>query len=240
MRSTVLARLFLCAVIGFAATIPAVASAENPLLEDAPPVMNHRPLHDGRHWVAPQFGLTIGDPYVTNLMAGVAWRYYISSWFGVGIDAWAGGGVTTSLTDSIERELTNDTSTFVLSTSSLRLLANATLEFVPFSGKAMMFSDSLVYADLHIDVGVGAAIVAGSERIEDSVSLAPMFGIGGRVFPTRWLSVGLEVKDYLVNRALAARRDGSVAGSSFGHNWLLGITVGFSFPMLPEPNVDEP
>ncbi len=240
MRSTVLARLSLCAVIGVMTTFPAVASAENPLLEDAPAVMSYRPLHEGRNWVAPQFGVTLGDPYVTNLMAGVAWRYYVASWFGIGVDAWAGGGITTSLTDSIERELSRETSTFVLSTSSLRLLANATLEFVPFSGKAMMFSDALVYADLHIDVGVGAAIIAGSERIEDSISIAPMFGIGGRVFPTRWLSIGLEVKDYVVNRALAARRDGSVAGSSFGHNWLLGLTVGFSFPMLPEPLTDSP
>jgi outer membrane beta-barrel protein len=241
MRSTVFQRLLLNAcLVALVLVTPRNGLAENPLIEDAPPVMRARPLHDGRHWVAPQFGVTMGDPYVSNAMAGIGWRYYLTRWFGIGADLWAGVGITTSLNDDIERELSTEAATFTLSTSSLRLLANATFEFVPFTGKAMLFSDTLIRADVHIDLGIGAAIVAGSERIEDTVSIAPMFGVGGRVFPTRWLSVGLEVKDYLVNRALAARRDGSVAGSSFGHNWLVGLTVGFSFPMNPEPARDEP
>lgn len=218
---------------------PGAASAENPLLDDAPPIMKVRPLLDGRHIIAPQVGLTIGDPYTQNFMAGVYWRYHLTPWFGIGADIWAGGGIDTSLTDDINRELSRPGVPFSLSTSSLQLLANATVELVPFSGKAMLFSDTLIRVDIHVTAGIGVAMVSGSERVEDTTSLAPTFGIGMRIFPNRWFSIGLDVKDYLVNRALAARRDGSVPGSSYDHNWLYGLSFGFSLPTDPAIELDE-
>lgn len=222
-------------VVATALTLAAVpARAENPLLDGAPPVMRVKPLHEGRHIVAPQFGLTIGDPYVQNLMAGLYWRYHFNPWLGIGADVWAGGGVSTGLTDDINRELSRPDRPFELSTSSLRLLGNLTLELVPWSGKAVLFSDALLRVDLHIDLGVGVAMVAGSERIEDKTSLAPTFGIGLRLFPNQWLSIGFDLKDYMVERALASRRDGSVPAPEFGHNWLFGLSIGFSFPTNPD------
>jgi len=226
-------------VIAAAAAGGAPARAENPLLDKAPPKMRVIPLHDGRHIVAPQFGLTFGDPYVQNLMAGVLWRYHFNPWLGIGADVWAGGGVNTTLTDDINRELSTEGRPFELSTTSLRLLANLTLEVVPFAGKALLFSDALVRFDVHLDLGVGIAMVSGSERIDDSVSLAPVFGIGVRIFPSDWLSIGIDIKDYLVERALASRRDSSVPAAEFAHNWLFGLSVGFSFPTNPGIQADR-
>lgn len=219
--------------------VASTARADNPLLDGQPPVMHPRPLLDGRHIVAPQFGLTIADEYEQNLMAGIYWRYHFASWLGIGADVWAGGGVSTSLADDVERELSREGRPFELSTSGLRLLANATVELVPFSGKAILLSDALMKIDVHIDLGVGVALVSGTGRIEDSVSLAPMFGFGIRLFPNRWLSIGLDIKDYIVERALASRRDGSVPGAEFGHNWLFGLSVGFSFPTNPPIEEDR-
>jgi outer membrane beta-barrel protein len=213
--------------------IVAPARAENPLLADKPPVMRVRPLHSGRHIVAPQFGITIADEYQQNLMAGIYWRYHFNSWLGVGADIWAGGGVSTSLSDDIERELSREGRPFELSTNGLRLLANVAVELVPFSGKAILLSDALMRIDVHIDLGVGIAMVSGNDRIDDSISLAPTFGVGIRLFPNRWLSIGFDIKDYIVERALASRRDGSVPGAEFGHNWLFGLSIGFSFPTNP-------
>ncbi len=209
------------------------AHAENPLLDDAPPKMKVIPLHDGRHIVAPQFGMTFGDPYEQNLMAGVYWRYYFNPWLGIGADIWAGGGVSTTLTDDINSELSREGRPFQLSTTSLQLLANATVEIVPFAGKAILFSDALVRFDVHINAGIGVALVSGSDRIDSSTSLAPTFGVGVRIFPSQWLSIGFDIKDYIVERALASNRDTSVDPAEFGHNWLFGLSVGFSFPTNP-------
>jgi len=218
-----------------ASVMAATARAENPMLADQPPVRKARPLLDGRHTIAPQFGMTLADPYQQNLLAGIYYRYHLASWLGIGLDLWAGGGVDTSLTDDIDRELSRPGRPFELSTSSLQLLGNVAVELVPFSGKAMLFSDALLRVDVHLTLGVGIALVSGSDdKIADSTSTAPTFGAGIRLFPSSWLSIGLEIRDYLVNRALASRRDGSVPGASFDHNWLFGLSIGFSFPTTPE------
>lgn len=234
-RRTPRARLAALVVASIAtlAGLSSTARAENPLLDDAPPVLRTRPLLDGRHIIAPQFGATLGDPYVRNLMAGVYYRYHLTSWLGLGADVWVGGGVDTKLTDDINAELSRPDQPFAISTTSIRFLANAVLELVPLSGKAILFSDALVRVDLHIDVGIGVAMVAGGDRIDDSASLSPMFGVGVRIFPSRWLSIGVDIKDYFINRALASSRDGSVPEATFGQNWLFGLSIGFSFPTNP-------
>lgn len=226
--------MMLVALVGAVVLGRVEARADNPLIDDQPPVLHVRPLLDGRHILAPQFGMTLDDPYQQNLMAGLYYRYHLTPWFGVGADLWAGGGVDTSLTDDIDKELSRPGRPFQLSTTSLQLLAGAAVELVPFSGKALLFSDALMRVDVHLTVGVGVAMVAGDERIPDSISVAPNFGAGIRLFPVPWLSIGLDVRDWLVNRALASRKDGSVAGSSFDHNWLFGLSIGFSFPTTPE------
>ncbi|TNF27151.1 MAG: hypothetical protein EP329_19985 [Deltaproteobacteria bacterium] len=229
-----LAAFALAGVVMLGALTPTPARAENPALEGAPPVLRGVKLLDGRNTLSPQFGMTLNDPYERNLMAGLGWRYFLDSWIGVGVDLWAGGGISTALTDDINRELTVGTQSFQLGTSSLRLLANAAVELVPFVGKGMIFGDQMVRVDLHIDLGIGVALTSGSGRVDDEVSIAPMFGVGLRFFPNDWLSVGIDLKDYLVNRVLASRKDGSVPGASFDHNWLLGLSVGFFFPTEPE------
>jgi len=226
-RRVVLAAGLALVLVGLSAT---TALAENPALEGSPPVMRSVRLLEGRHTIAPQFGLTLNDAYERNLLAGLGWRYFFSSWLGIGVDVWAGGGVQTSLTDDINRELSQGSQTFALGTSSLRLLANATLEIIPFTGKAVIFGDQFVRVDLHLALGVGVALTSGSGRVDDETSVAPMFGVGFRFFPNSWLAIGIDLKDYLVNRVLASRKDGSVPGASFDHNWLLGLSVGFFFP----------
>jgi outer membrane beta-barrel protein len=224
------------ALVALAAS-PSSGHAANPLLDDAPPTLPTRPLHDGRHHVAPAFAFTVGDPYAHNVGAGVFYRYYLDSWLGIGADVLAGGSVRTALSDDIVRELSRPDAPFEFDTTALRTLATLAIELVPFSGKALLFSESLVHWDLHLTGGAGVAMVAGEGRVEDSVSLAPFFGVGTRFFPTRGISVGFEVRDYFVNRALSSRKDGSVPASSWGQNWLGAISVGFSFPT--EPPLEE-
>jgi outer membrane beta-barrel protein len=216
------------------------ASAQESALDGKPPVMNQVQVLEGRHYLGLQFGATLSDPYVQNLMAGLAYRYYFTSWLGLGVDVWAGGGVDTSLTDDINRELSLSGSPFELGTSSLRLLAGATVEIVPFVGKVMFFGDEMARIALHIDLGVGVAIASGTGRVEGSTSVSPNFGVGLRFYPSDWLSVGVSIRDHMVNRVLASRKDGSVPGSSFDHNWLLGLSVGFSFPTEPGRDVVAP
>lgn len=209
------------------------AQAKGPL-DDLPAVRNKLLLHEGRHVVAPSFAFTVNDPYVRNLLLGAAWRYYLNNWFGIGVDVAGGIGVGTDLADDIEDELSRADRPFGLSTSSLRLLANATAEFVPLDGKFMLFGKHLARIDVHLIAGVGMALVDGEGRIEDEVSLMPMFGIGTRLYPAEWIAIGVDVRDYVINRTLASDRDGAVPGREFGHNWAVGFSVNFFLPDEPD------
>ncbi|MFT7580120.1 MAG: outer membrane beta-barrel protein [Myxococcota bacterium] len=221
-------------VVATTSVVAPVAHAEESVLEDAPPIMRGFKILDGRHSIAPQFGMTLNDEYERNLMAGLAYRYYLASWIGIGVDVWGGGSISTTLTEDITRELSRPDQPFELSTSSIRLLAGATIEIVPFVGKAMIFGDELSRVELHLSLGIGVALLNGSGSIDDSASVSPNFGAGIRFFPNSWVAVGVEVRDHLISRVLASRRDGSTPGASFEHNWLFGLSVGFYFPTLPE------
>ncbi len=227
--------LLVAAALASLAAAATPARAGNPLLDGAPPTMGERLLFKGRHLVAPAIAFTLGDPYAHNVGAGLSYRYHVTNWLGFGADLIAGGAVRTSLSDDIVRELSRPGEPFSFDTTSLGLLASLSVEVVPFSGKALLFSDALVHWDLHLAGGAGVALVNGEGRIEGSTSIAPWFGVGTRFFPKRWLSVGFELRDYFVNRALSSLKDGSVPASTWGQNWLCAVSVGFSFPTEPLP-----
>ncbi|MGM0578276.1 MAG: outer membrane beta-barrel domain-containing protein [Myxococcota bacterium] len=227
------ARLARAVLLGVAllAFVPA-ARAQSPI-EGLPAVRNKVLLHDGRHVLAPTFGFTVNDAYARNFLMGASWRYYIQNWLGFGVDVMGGFGADTGLADDIESELSTPDEPFTLSTTSLQLLANAAVEVVPLDGKFMLFGKYLTRMDLHLQAGFGMAMVSGDGRIDDEVSLMPMFGLGTRLYPEPWIAVGVHVRDYIVNRALASRRDGSIPGRSFGHNWMVGFSVNFFLPDEP-------
>jgi hypothetical protein len=215
-----------------AVSVPAVR-AENPL-EGKPSVLRRQLIEEGRHSLSVSLGVTLADPYAHNLLGGVAWRYYVTRWLGVGADVLVGGGVQTALTQQIDAELSTPETSFELSTTSLRFLAHATVELVPLSGKFMLFENVLGRVDFHITAGVGVALSAGTGRIEDQLSVLPVVGAGVRLLPTEAVGIGFEVRDYIVSRTLSTERDGSVPGASFGNNWLVGLSVALYLPLVPE------
>lgn len=233
LRDLLLALAVVATVLtGVTASAPAYAQV-NPL-DDLPAVRNKVLLHEGRHALTPMFSFTANDPYVSNLMLGVSWRYYLQSWIAVGADVFAGGGVETTLTRKIERELTTDEKSFSLATSSLRMLMHGTVELVPIEGKLMTIGDFLMRMDLHFMAGIGMALVAGTGRLDDQISIMPMFGVGMRFFPTEGIAFGFDVRDMIIDRVLSTRRDGGIPESEFGHNWTISVFVSFFLPAKPD------
>ena len=210
-----------------------VAQADNPL-DGQPSIRNKKLYLNGRQSVSPVIGFTVNDEYSGNFVGGLAWRYHLTDWLGIGADLAAGVGYDTSLTEDINTELSSGGSTFQLSTSSLSLAAFATIEIVPFEGKFNLMDWMHARIDVHLNLGFGVAMIAGSGRIEDSTSLLPVIGGGIRFFPTTWIGIGLDFRDLIMNRVLSSRRDGSLPAPEWTHTWLTTLSVGFYFPTIPE------
>ena len=211
------------------------ALAKTPF-DDLPAVRNKLLIHEGRHALSPTFGFTANDPYKSNMLFGANWRYYIQSWLGVGVDVAGGVGIDTSLNGRIAEEITTPNKAFDVSSTGLRLLAHATFEIVPIEGKFLLVGGHQVRMDAHLLGGFGMALVAGEDRIEDEITWMPVFGAGMRFFPTEWLAIGLDVRDYIVERVLATRRDGSIPAPEFTHNLTTTFSIGFFLPT--EPTID--
>lgn len=227
--------LVVAAVLALGATVAAGPALANEALDDHPAIHNKVKILDGRHMLTPGFGFTVNDDYVQNFIGSLGWRYYLQSWLGIGVNIGVGAGVDTGLTDQINTELNAGGRTAPpISTSAIRLAADFTAELVPFQGKFMIFGNTMLRTDFHILAGFGVAMTAGSGRLEDEVSLMPTFGAGVRIFPSEWISVGIDIRNLVIKRALSDRRDGSVPEASFGMNWLVGFSVGFFLPTEPE------
>jgi outer membrane beta-barrel protein len=224
-----IAVLLVCTLAG-----PGVSSvaAKSPF-DDLPAVRNKLLLHEGRHVLAPTFAFTANDPYKANVLVGANWRYYIQSWFGIGIDVAGGFGVNTALNNRISEEITTDTKAFNVSATSLQLLTHATLELVPIEGKFLLAGGRQIRMDLHILAGFGMAMVAGEGRIDDEITWLPVVGAGMRFFPSNWLAIGIDIRDYMINRVLAMRRDGSIPGGELTHNLATTFSIGFFLPTEP-------
>lgn len=224
-----------CLLVTLVGPWPVEASAKSPF-DGLPAVRNKLQLHEGRHVLSPTFGFTANDPYKSNLLLGANWRYYIQSWIGVGVDLGAGFGLDTALAEQIGQEITTPDKTYDVAASSLQLMLHATVELVPIEGKFLLAGGHQVRMDLHLLGGFGMAMVAGEGRIDDEITWLPVFGAGMRFFPNDWMAIGIDVRDYIVHRVLAIRRDGAIPAREYTDNLTITLSLGFFLPT--EPTVD--
>ena len=233
MRNTVL--LALVASIGL--TTPALAGP----LDGLPAVRNKVLIHEGRQLLTPTVGVTINDPYVQQVLMGVSWRYFSHDWIGFGVDIMAGAALKTDLTERVNDQLAVVDKSHQVENTSLQALFHGTIELVPIQGKVMLFESQAVRFAVNAQVGLGAALIDGDGSFEKEfsqdagqrISLMPMFGGGVRVFPSPWIALGIDVRDYLVTRALSTDQTGAIPEAHLGHNILTQFSVSFVFPQVP-------
>ena len=200
---------------------------------DLPAVRKKLEMHKERHVIAPNLAVTVNDPYVNNAMVGLNWRYYVQPWLGLGVDIAGGIGFETGMAAQIREERSTADNQFTLSTTSLRLLAHATAEFVPIEGKLLFAGGHQARIDLHIIAGFGMALVAGTNRIDDEITWMPVIGAGFRTFPNDWIAITVDIRDYMVSRVYAATWQGGIPAKEFTNNLAVTLSVGFFLPMAP-------
>ena len=235
---------------------PALAAAAEVDLSGAPVIRRPLEWRKGRFALSPVIGVTVADPYWTTMLIGASVDYHILDWLAVGADFRYGVGFTTGLLDRIEGEITaakaadlkavdpaaptpteTEGEADVLTVERLDWLVTANVQLIPVYGKFTLFDTLEMAYDLHFFAGVGYA--ATKRFPEDSKvrqgaasggGVAPMFGLGVRIFVIRWFAVNIEFRDYMVEMVRAVPRysgGGKVPGAEFEHN--LSLSMGFTF-----------
>lgn len=234
-------------ILALALLLPGVVYAGGVDLSDAPVIRKPLEWRKGRFGLTPVIGMTVNDPYWTSMLVGASADYHILDWLAVGVDFRFAVGFTSGLLDEIESDLAGARGVSesagevdFVTTSRVHYLATANVQFIPLYGKFVMFDAVEMAYDLHLLLGVGYARTiafpedSGARQIDESDgSVAPVAGVGLRLFINRWFGINFEFRDYLVNMVRVVPEYSTsegTPGKSFEHNFALSL--GFTF-LLP-------
>lgn len=205
------------------------AQARSGGVSDAPAVRHRLELRKSRHELSLGLGMTLNDAYTRNVLMRGGYEYHFLDWLGVGLEAAFGAQVKTALSSAIESGVTNSPEfrkefpgkSATIPRSGLQALLLAKASVVPLGGKLVLLGRHLGYVDMQVTVGGGMALVKGFGGLSNRTTYAIAVGGGFRFYPTQYLSVNLEVVDYMVPQYLPENRK-LEPGESAAHVFALG------------------
>ncbi|MCB9739089.1 MAG: hypothetical protein H6747_07460 [Deltaproteobacteria bacterium] len=227
-------RLAIALVVVALASIfaPSLALADD-VLAGAKPVRRSLLMRESRHEVTGLAGMTLGDPYVRNILLGARYDMHLYDWLSFGGRLQVGLPVTTETYDEVDTKVTRTNDTFAMEATSLRLLGLAHVSVSPLVGKLLIFGESPTQYDIHVDLLGGiAGIGSTGDALTSGVSLALGVGAGFRLFFSDVLALNMGLETLTADRALAVNRDSKEAGKKLRFNTML--TIGVSFFMPPK------
>lgn len=219
-------------LVALVAARPAFA---DDVLEGSAVVRRTTQYRGGRQELGGLFGMSLGDPYVRNLLPGVRYDLHLTDWWSIGADLLVGIPVRTAAADDIEKKVSKFNDTFTMEVSRIAWLAGVRTSIAPFTGKAMLLGSLPVQYDVHVNLSLGFASTPGINVAPGSApppnySIAPGVGGGLRVFVSKVVAVTVDLNDVFINRVLSVNRNSQVPGASFEHNLIATAGVSLFFP----------
>jgi outer membrane beta-barrel protein len=222
------------------------AAAPGSLWSDIVVVPRKKVLKARRVELSPLFGITVNDPMIRHYQFGGQFNYYLTDVLWIGLEG-------AYLQPEREDRFYLTPQQYRRVPKANKYLWEAALDFgyVPMYGKFALFNDSIIHWEGIVTAGVG---VTQSEVIPmdpsyetfQNYAITPNFGIGLRVFLTRWLAAFALLRDYVVLDKFEPCRDQSTcaggtawvsgadakshAESGFMNNLFFTIGVGFYLP----------
>jgi outer membrane beta-barrel protein len=193
--------------------------------------VRHRKLmRDDRLELGLTLGSSAGELYTRSFLFGLQAQTYLSDSFGLGGFVFYALNMDSSLAErvrSLRPTRVND-ETFA------RVNFGASLEtmLVPAFGKASLLGAMTARYDLNLILGVGALQQSGAGELEQ-LAIAPVIGLGTRLFLSDTLAVNVGLRDYIYKRAQNAillKGDEGVtyvASPRWQHQFFLTATFSF-------------
>lgn len=251
-------------VLGAAADATAAKSP----LEGAPAVRHRFELRENRFAIGPSAAFSLNRSLRHAILFGAKLEYHITDYLSIGADVGYGIGLDTDLTSELESaysrlnrggEWPGISERF----ADIKLQGDARLVFTPFAGKMGVFGKLFFAYDVFFFAGFGFAMTQnrtdaqgpeGQDYDAANEAFRPGFawGFGMRMFFTRWMAMGFEVKDLLfadnesgedVTRGLtqqeldASRILVNADDQVFSNHFFIGLS--FTFYLPPSPRISD-
>ncbi|MBI2894780.1 MAG: outer membrane beta-barrel domain-containing protein [Deltaproteobacteria bacterium] len=175
------------------------------LREEVVAVQQIYALRKGRVEIAPSFGISMNDPFVSHPALALALNYYVTEVLAIGanilwFDYGPAGNLTTDTNFQVGRSFR-----LVIPITEYQIAASLNFSYVPLYGKFALFREFIVHWDAYVLGGVGAfrtrpvPVVDPDNRSFDwglRISVVNP-GIGFRVYSSRFASIFIELRDYI-------------------------------------------
>lgn len=164
--------------------------------------------------ITPIFGVAINETLTTQLAGGGAMSFHITDEISIGGSYFKAFHEKNSGFDEVEDSFG------VFPEKKFRdWYAGGHVSYVPVYGKFILFGAAIVHFDAYL-VGGAGVMRTYSVGSEGNNRISWNLGIGGRLFVTEWLTLNLELRDYMYIEEFKA-------GSSFMNNVTMhaGISI---------------
>ncbi len=153
--------------------------------------------------VAPSFGFTLNDPYVSHPAFGAGLNYWVTNVLAIGANLnWYSGIENESDLNFHVRRSTR----LAIRPTAYQLGASLNFTYVPLYGKFAMFNRYIFQWDAYVVGGVGVMRTRPIPVVDPDYRTFSTFqtklsmvnpGLGFRVFVSKWLTVFGEIRDYI-------------------------------------------
>ncbi|MCO4761087.1 MAG: hypothetical protein KC502_06255 [Myxococcales bacterium] len=224
--------LSLCCVIG--GFVPSTAFALDDVLDGSPVVRRNLQYRSARHEVTGLVGMTLGDPFIRNILPGARYDYHMFDWLSFGGRIQGGIPIETQTYGEVDRKVTANNETFAMEASSIRLIALGHVSVSPLVGKMLAFSRLPIQFDVHFDLLAG---MVGVGSTGDQLQTGTGFSLGAaggiRVFLSDVIAITTDLQAISTTRALSVNRDSREEGYRSRFNTILNFGVAFFMPPKP-------
>lgn len=236
-------------VVGASLLTPALAQAQAPEGEEE--YLKKSPLEEGgavvrrkllfrstRFEAAPLVGFTLADPFSRNILVGANLSFHLTNSFGIGVTGGFGvANLPTDLRTNIQEQVPEDQRQDI-AFSNINWLASVEGSYVPIFGKMSIMDGAILNYDLHLIFGVGFVGQGADPGVENGQPLdalenieggtvAPMVGFGGRFYVNDFISINVELRDYIYSSVLISAGDND---PELRNNLMLSAGASFFLP----------
>jgi outer membrane beta-barrel protein len=170
-------------------------------------------LRSRRFELAPSWGVTLNDQFVSHPGFTLAANYYLNNFWAVGIN---GTYYEFFNNDSAFNFELRRAARVSVPLTEYQFAAAVNVSYVPLYGKLAGFSDFIFHWDSYLVAGGGVVstkpipvVDPDNRSFKYKMNPAGNLGLGLRIFINRWLAANVEIRDYIFLEKLENLDDGS-------------------------------